>query len=279
MIDDLVQQSARPDVSELSLRILSASVLLPLSVAAVWAGGGYFVATVVAVTAIMCLEWVRICGLKPGLARTAAASLSAAAPVFALTEQIVVASVLLLLGAVTAAAACDSVRRNSRIFAAVGVPYIGSMGFALVWLRSEPSMGLATVLWLMFVVIAMDSAGYTAGRLIGGPKLMPKISPKKTWSGFGAGIVAASAVGLVAAQMVDYGNFLKLAGLSAGLAIFAQAGDLIESGLKRYFSMKDAGGIIPGHGGLLDRMDGFLVATPAVTFLTWMFGISPLTWR
>ncbi len=275
----MAQRSPRPDVSELSLRILSAAVLLPISVTAVWIGGWYFVALVVVVTVVMCLEWLRICELGSRIAVVAAAALVAIAPVLAMMEQIAPAMAVLLLGAVVAAGANRSSRQSARILAALGIPYVGLMGFAIVWLRAEPLMGFATVLWLMFVVIATDSAGYIVGRLLGGPKLMPKISPGKTWSGLAGGVVAASAIGLIAAHITGQNSLLQMAGLSACLALVAQAGDLIESGLKRCFSVKDAGGIIPGHGGFLDRLDGFLAVTPTVAFLTLAFGGSPLTWR
>ena len=275
----MAQRSARPDVSELYLRVLSASVLLPISVAVVWIGGWYFVALVAVVTAIMCLEWLRVCGHNSQITLAVAASLGAATAVLAMLEQYIAALALLALGAVVAAGASRSSGKSTQILAALGVPYVGLMAIAAVWLRDEPSMGHATVLWLMFVVFATDSAGFTVGRLVGGPRLIPKISPSKTWSGLAGGILAAAAIGLITAQLTGQNSLLQLAGLSACLALVAQFGDFIESSLKRYFYVKDAGGLIPGHGGFLDRMDGFLVVTPAVAFLTWIFGGSPLTWR
>lgn len=275
----MARQPVRSDVSELMLRILSALVMLPMAIAAIWAGGWYFVALVVVVTATMSLEWLRICGVEPRGVRTAAASFGAAAPVLTMMDQIGVAWALLALGAAIAAMERNTSNRPSRIFAAVGIPYIGVAGVAFVWLRFDPAIGLATVLWLAFVVIATDSAGYFVGRLVGGPKLFPRISPKKTWSGLVGGVVAAMGVGVIAVNFTNQGTLLLIILLSACTAIVAQTGDFIESGLKRYFFVKDAGSVIPGHGGVLDRLDGFLAATPFVAFLTWLLGSSPLTWR
>lgn len=275
----MARQSVRFDVSELTLRILSAFVMLPVTIVAIWAGGWYFVALVVVMTATMSLEWLRISGVESQGIQTAAASFGAAAPVLAMMDQISVAWALLALGAAVAAIGRSTSNRPSRIFAALGMPYIGVTGIAFVWLRFDPAIGLATVLWLTFVVIATDSAGYFVGRVVGGPKLLQRISPRKTWSGLAGGVVAAVCVGVIAVNLTDQSTLLLVALLSACTAIVAQTGDFIESGLKRYFFVKDAGSIIPGHGGVLDRLDGFLAATPFVAFLTWFLGSSPLTWR
>ncbi len=275
----MAQQLVQFDVSELTLRILSALVMLPVTIGAIWAGGWYFVALVVVMTATMSLEWLRICGIESRGIRTAAGSFGAAAPVLAMMDQVGVAFALLALGAAVAAVGKNSSNRLSRIFSALGMQYIGVTGIAFIWLRFDPAMGLATVLWLASVVIATDSAGYFVGRTVGGPKLLPRISPKKTWSGLAGGVIAASGVGVFAVHLTGQSTIFFVALLSACIAIVAQTGDFIESGLKRYFSVKDAGSIIPGHGGVLDRLDGFLAATPFVAILTWFLGSSPLMWN
>jgi phosphatidate cytidylyltransferase len=277
--DDSVQRSVRFDVNELSLRILSALVMLPVSFAAIWVGGWYFIALIVVIIAAMSLEWLRICGVESLVIRTTAGSLGAATPVLAMMNQIGVAAALLAMGATVSAIGRNTSNQQARVLVVLGIPYIGTTGIAFVWLRFDPSMGLATVLWLMFVVIATDSAGYLVGRTLGGPKLLPRISPKKTWSGLAGGVVAATGVGIIAVNLTGQGALLLIAILSACVAVVAQTGDFIGSGLKRYFSVKDAGHLIPGHGGVLDRLDGFLAATPFVAFLTWYLGGSPLMWR
>lgn len=145
-----------------------------------------------------------------------------------------------------------------------GVPYIAVPVLALAWLRADA--GYVPVFWLMAVVWGTDIGAYAAGRSIGGPLLAPRVSPKKTWSGLGGGVVAAFAVG-AATGMALGTAWAPLALVSACLAVVAQAGDLAESAVKRHFGVKDASSLIPGHGGLLDRVDGIMTVAPAVVLL------------
>jgi phosphatidate cytidylyltransferase len=153
--------------------------------------------------------------------------------------------------------------RGRPVWAALGVVYLGVAGVAAIWLRSQPEQGFAIVLWLLGVVWATDSGAYIAGRRIGGAKLAPRISPNKTWAGLGGGMLAAALVGAVTAALIG-GSALTLFAVSAALAVVEQIGDLAESALKRRFGVKDSGTIIPGHGGMLDRLDGMLAVLPAV---------------
>jgi len=151
-----------------------------------------------------------------------------------------------------------------RRWAWLGVGYIALPAAALIVLR-EPDGGLDLVVWLVLVVIATDSLAYAAGRSLGGPKLAPRISPNKTWAGFAGGMVGAALVGGVAASLLAWPLTwppLRAALLAALLAAVAQLGDLFESWLKRRAGVKDSGHIIPGHGGVLDRLDGYLFAAP-----------------
>ena len=129
-----------------------------------------------------------------------------------------------------------------------------------MWLRNDEAFGAAAVIYLFAVAWTTDTASYAAGRLIGGPKLAPHISPHKTWSGFIAGILAPSLVGYIAAEALESGSALRLALVSVALAIACQFGDLLESWVKRRFGAKDSSRLIPGHGGLLDRIDGLMMA-------------------
>ena len=272
----MVRQSVQFEMNELRLRILSALVMLPLASVAIYFGGWIFVALIVVMTASMSLEWLRICGIESRSIRTIMVSFVATAPVLALIDQFDAAWVFIVLGMLVGLIRKNTINTRSRIIAAFGIPYIGATGIVIVWLRCDPVLGLETVFWLFCVVIATDSAGYFVGRIVGGPKLFPRISPKKTWSGLSGGVVAASVVGVFTVNLTDQSAFIPIILICACIAIVAQAGDFIESGLKRYFSVKDASNIIPGHGGVLDRLDGFLTATPFVAFLTWFHGSSPL---
>jgi len=156
----------------------------------------------------------------------------------------------------------------------VGLFYIGPAFFCLILLR-QGSAGLRNILYLAIVVWAGDIGAYLVGRLVGGPRLAPRISPGKTWSGAIGGTLAAILGGAAA----GFEHPLRAAALALALSVIAQAGDLLESALKRYFGAKDSGWIIPGHGGLLDRLDGVLTAAPAA-FL-WSILVTPhaMLWR
>jgi phosphatidate cytidylyltransferase len=132
----------------------------------------------------------------------------------------------------------------------------------------------------MVLIWASDIGAYIVGRLAGGPRLAPSISPGKTWSGAAGGLLAAVAVGVVAGLGPHSGGASATAGvIGGGLGLVAQLGDLLESKLKRHFGIKDSGHIIPGHGGLLDRLDAVLIAAPVAAALAWMAGPGVSLWR
>jgi phosphatidate cytidylyltransferase len=161
--------------------------------------------------------------------------------------------------------------RPDAVVLILGLAYIALAWPSLFLLRAGPA-GLANVLFVMVVVWAGDIGAYIAGRAIGGPRLAPSISPGKTWSGAAGGTFCAVLAGLAVARM-----HLPVAGvLALGLSVVAQLGDLLESALKRRFGAKDSGRIIPGHGGLLDRLDGVLAAAPAGLAVSLMVGPGPL---
>jgi phosphatidate cytidylyltransferase len=169
--------------------------------------------------------------------------------------------------------------RKRPLWLAAGLVYIAVPCIAMSWLRATPETGLAIILWLLAVIWGTDIGAYFAGRGIGGPKLAPRISPKKTWAGLAGGMIAAGVVGAVTAAVLDLPGTLGLIAFSMALAVVAQGGDLVESAVKRHFKVKDSGTIIPGHGGLLDRLDGLLTAAPAVAAVALMSGEGVLAWR
>jgi phosphatidate cytidylyltransferase len=168
-------------------------------------------------------------------------------------------------------------RRGGAGVLALGLPYILPCAAALIWLRADEA-GAGNVLFLLLVVWATDIGAYLLGRLVGGPKLAPAISPGKTWSGAAGGLAAAMLVGL-AASLMDGFTPWHGALVAGGLAIVAELGDLLESRLKRYFGVKDSGALIPGHGGLLDRLDAMLTAAPTAALLAAMQGGGVELWR
>ena len=167
---------------------------------------------------------------------------------------------------------CQRLDRGARPAALLaGVPYVGLGAAALLWLRAGHGGGRRAVLFVVLVVWASDIGAYAAGRLIGGPKLAPAISPGKTWAGAMGGLAAAAAMGFANLHPAS-------ALLAAGLGIAAQAGDLMESAMKRGFGVKDSGRLIPGHGGLFDRFDGLLTAAPAAAALALLTDRAALGW-
>lgn len=152
-------------------------------------------------------------------------------------------------------------------WSAAGVFYAGIPAVALIWIRGDPIYGWLGILYIFLIVWTTDTAAYVFGRGLGGPKLAPRISPKKTWSGFLGGAFCAALVGGVFAASIGDASSLKLALLSLALAMAAQFGDLGESALKRSFGIKDSSSLIPGHGGVLDRLDGLIFVAFAAGLL------------
>jgi phosphatidate cytidylyltransferase len=171
-------------------------------------------------------------------------------------------------------------RRDGAVLCLAGLGYVALAAAALLFLRGDPVAGRANVLFLVLVVWAADVGAYLAGRMLGGPRLAPRISPGKTWSGAAGGLLAAIAVGLaVATFQADAGSGWRAALVSAGIGIVGQAGDLLESFVKRRLEVKDSSHLIPGHGGLFDRLDAILSAALAGGALALALGRGVVLWQ
>ena len=233
----------------------------------------------VAVVAGMAWEWVSLCGQDPrgGIGWTLDMLLFGAV-LCAFVGAVPQGLLLLALGAVLLWMLPGS--RPHRRSLAAGVLYLGFAAIALPWMRADPAVGWANTVFLFAVVWASDIGAYLAGRAIGGAKLAPSISPGKTRSGAIGGLVCAALAGLAVAACVskDFAP-TRVMTVAAMLGVVAQAGDLLESALKRHFGVKDSGRIIPGHGGLLDRLDAVLTAAPAAALLAYIVGRGVVLWR
>jgi phosphatidate cytidylyltransferase len=159
-----------------------------------------------------------------------------------------------------------------------GIIYISVPCYFLTQLRIDLDLGKQTVLWIFVLVWSADTGAFVTGRVIGGPKLAPSISPNKTWSGLSGGIFAAGIVGFFSTLILGHQNMVSLTLLSALLGLISQGGDLFESWIKRHFNKKDTGTLIPGHGGLFDRVDGLLTTSAVAATLSFYIKESPLTW-
>jgi phosphatidate cytidylyltransferase len=163
---------------------------------------------------------------------------------------------------------------------AFGLPYLGLAAVTLPWLRADPEVGLRNTLFVLSIVWASDIGAYMIGRLVGGPKLAPAISPGKTWSGAAGGLLGAVLAGTsVAAFSAPEISAFRAIGPAIVLGVVSQSGDLLESALKRHFGVKDSGRIIPGHGGLLDRLDALLAVAPVAALLALTVGRGVVLWR
>jgi phosphatidate cytidylyltransferase len=249
----------------LALRIASAAVLGPAVLVLTFVGGWPFVALCFLGALGILYEWTLLAAhnpepriLVPGTVGLIVAALLAG---LAMPN---VALLAIAIGAVVAALLSAMAGRDggSRLagWAGGGVVYAGAALLGPALLRRDPNWGLSALLLLFATVWATDILAFACGRLIGGPLLSPSISPKKTWYGAIGGLVGGVAAGVGVAYTVGVGRLGIIAAMALLLSVLAQAGDLLESAIKRRFNAKDSGALIPGHGGLMDRLDGFLVA-------------------
>jgi phosphatidate cytidylyltransferase len=249
--------------------------MAPVVLGAVWLGGWVFRALIVLGAVIAISEWIN---LVPSARRLPARVISLCGVLGALSAQLLVGplaglGVAVLFAGLTALGGGGTDRK----LLGFGVVYVAAGIAGLMWLRDLPGDGLALFLFAMLAVWATDIGAYAAGRTIGGPKLAPRVSPKKTWAGLIGGMISAALVGwlvALAAGAAMPGLALLVGGLSA---VVGQIGDLFESAVKRRYNVKDSGQLIPGHGGILDRIDGLLVAAPVLAVFHATLGTA-LSW-
>jgi phosphatidate cytidylyltransferase len=259
------QTGIEPRISELTLRVCSALVLVPLALVAAYVGGWLFAAFWGVAALGVLWEWMTLVA-GPGhraVLSTAAASIVLALALAALGFPIA-GIVVLVVGALASALPAPGERRH---WVAWGTPYAGAIALAPVILRAADWEGFLAIVFLFVVVWTTDIVAYFVGRAVGGPRLLPQVSPKKTWSGALGGTLGAVAAATAFAAAAALPGRLAVGILAAGLSVLAQAGDLFESFAKRRFGAKDSSHLIPGHGGLMDRLDGFVLAAVAATLI------------
>jgi phosphatidate cytidylyltransferase len=240
----------------LLMRVIAALILAPTAIAIAWAGDWLWAGLVTMAAIGLYVEWLMIVGAgrNAGVIATGTAALSLSGFCLA-SGRIEAALVTVVLGVVSVAFICP----GKRAWVAGGLCYAAAAEIASVLVRLDQVWGFVALVLVLLVVWVTDIGGYFAGRGIGGPKLWPRVSPKKTWAGAFGGFIASLAIAAVFASL-GFGKMGPLLLLGAVLSIASQLGDLFESAVKRRFGVKDSSQIIPGHGGLLDRLDGFVAA-------------------
>lgn len=247
--------------SELKRRVPSAIVLILLALGATWYGGFPFLLFWTLAALLVWYEWATIVGVTPRNNVIASGAIG-----------IVVVAVFLAMGMTGAAVAtvflvalgCGfmaSGNDRAQLWSGAGIVYAALVFVPAVLLRNDPKFGFFAIVWLYAVVWLTDIGGYFFGRFIGGPKLAPIISPKKTWSGAIGGTLFGVLGGVMVATIANARFAVMFIAIALIVSVFSQAGDIFESFVKRKFGKKDASGILPGHGGVMDRIDGFITAS------------------
>jgi phosphatidate cytidylyltransferase len=265
-LPDDQREEATSRKPQVVIRIASAVVLAALALGATLFSPWTFLVLVMIGAGLIAWEWGRLTRGN-GFDGTALISAVAAGSVAILGSVGRPDLAAFLTAAAAAAIFFTAPSREQADWSVGGLAYAALPAFALVWLRGDVLLGAFAMLYLFAVAWTTDTASYAAGSLIGGPKLAPTISPQKTWSGFIVGVLTPALVGIAFAFALKNTSGVRLALVSMGLALACQIGDLFESWVKRRFGVKDMSQLIPGHGGLLDRVDGLLFAAILAAFI------------
>ncbi len=256
--------------ADLSVRTAAAVVLAAAALVAAWIGGFWFMAFWLVAAALALWEWQRLIGGERLWARIAVGALAllVVAPL-ALHGAKYWTLAGMAIGAVAAGAAGG--RSGHPIWTGAGVFYAAAILAAPTLLLASPAYGFAAILWLFAVVWGADTFAFLGGRLIGGPRLWRRVSPGKTWSGAIVGTFSGAAAGAIVGFLALHGGarLAPLFWLGVAAAIVGQIGDLAESAIKRRFTVKDSSRLIPGHGGVLDRLDAFVAAAVFAVLVGW----------
>lgn len=246
-------------------RVVSGVVMVLVALAMAYTGPIAFAFLIVAVALVMSWEWGHLVRATSADAAFAVHGTAVIAAIGLATGGLPVLALVAIVAGTVAMLAASNAKRPA--LSAIGVPYVGLPAVALVWLRHDESNGFAAVIFLFLIVWTTDTMAFVFGRTIGGAKLCPSISPNKTWAGFLGGVVSSAILAGAFAGLISGASSLRLGMIGFALGVIAQMGDLAESAFKRTLGVKDASHLIPGHGGVMDRMDGVVtVALAAAIF-------------
>ncbi len=259
----LIERKLQQD-GDLRMRAASSLVLVVLALAAGYLGGFWFLGLIIAIGLAMAWEWGQVVRRNE---HVGAIFLGHCASIAAAAILLFIGQVfwsLAVLGAGTLVVAILAYNRRC-LPSALGVLYVGLPALGLIWLRSAEPAGLLAVFFIFAVVWTTDTFSYVVGKLIGGPRLWSALSVKKTWAGLLGGIIAAGFAAYSFATFTNPASTVALTGIGLTLSVAAQIGDLTESAIKRQFGVKNTSDLIPGHGGVMDRMDGIVAAVVVAT--------------
>jgi len=257
--------------SDFGPRVISGLAMGAVAALFIFSGVTAFSVLVVIVALLLSWEWGRLVhGREADVVIAIHVGSAGAAAVLAAFGYVGLGLLALPIGAILAMLL--SLGRNS-LFSALGVFYAGLPAVALIWLRSDASLGMLAIIFVIVIVITSDTAGFLFGRVLGGPRLWPRLSPNKTWAGMIGALVATSIIGALFWFAVPGASAVRLAATGVVLSLAAQGGDLAESAIKRHFGAKDSGSLIPGHGGVMDRVDGLVAAAAVVGLATFVINV------
>jgi len=260
------EKPKKNSMSNLMLRIAAAAVLVPIALFAAWMGGLVFAVFATILGVLMALEWTSIVYNGQKIQRLfflLSAIIAGLTPFLFPAPYAIGMIAVLWLVSISAKFTIPESKWH-----VLGVPYIALPLLALVLIRADEAYGLIAIVLIFTSVWTADSLAYFAGRTFGGPKLWPSISPNKTWSGFFGAVFGGMLASVLVFYFAGLNNLAMAAILGAAIGGLEQGGDLFESAAKRQFGVKDSGTIIPGHGGVLDRVDGLMAGVVAA----WIFG-------
>jgi phosphatidate cytidylyltransferase len=267
---------AHPDLrarlgDDFARRLVSGLAMGAVAMLCTFLGTTPFAVLVVVIAIVLSWEWGRLVhGREGDVVIAVHAGAAGGAAVLAAFGYVGLGLLALPIGAILATLL--TLGRNS-VFSALGVFYVGLPAVSVIWLRSDAQLGLLAVVFVIVVVITTDTAGFLTGRLMGGPKLWPRVSPNKTWAGLVGALAASSIIAALFWFVVPESSAVRLAATGAMLSFVAQAGDIAESAIKRRFGAKDASSLIPGHGGVMDRFDGLVAAASAVGLAAFVINV------
>lgn len=256
-------------------RALSGVVLIAIALAVLWVGDWLLALWVSIAGARMAFEWERMVHGRVDISSTVINAATVVAAVLLTWKGLPLIALGAVLMGTTTSVSWAALHGTKPGWSLVGIPYIAIPTAAFMWLGMHLE-GQAILIWMLVTVWATDSGAYIVGSIAKGPKLWPSLSPKKTWSGLIGGTICAAIAGALAAHFLDAPSPATAATTSVVMSIVCQLGDLLESAFKRRFQVKDAGGLIPGHGGALDRLDGLMAVSAATALLTLVYPGGPL---